>query len=158
MLRPHRFTMALKARATRSEFSSRVTVYEPVAQPPAVAALSTPLKRSRVTRSTSAATPSPVKPKYEEEDSDQADEDQQAGDDYDEQQDAEVKPKRARSSKPKVFVNSLDKPHPEPRKWKEQLVVLENQRKSVRQHRGQCTSRQCLKSFADRGSRRHDGL
>lgn len=82
-------------------------------------------KRTRVTRSSSAAASASSSPvKYQEPSDDEKIEDN-------EQEDIKSPQKRARLSKPKVFVNKLDKPHPEPRKWKEQLVVLENQRKSV---------------------------
>lgn len=102
-----------------SELDSRVTIYEPPAAP------STPLKRARITRSLTAGS-SPIVKSLKEEDSDSAE------DAEEEEEELDVKPSPAKKpSKPKPFVNSLSKPHPAPKRWKEQLAVLQEQRKTV---------------------------
>ncbi|KAK4048714.1 alpha,alpha-trehalase nth1 [Microbotryomycetes sp. JL221] len=116
--------MAPAARVTRSQFNSRVTVYEPISHhtlstpstPPSAA-----ISPRRSTRSTPRATSSSIKDEDEE---------------FLELAD-EVKPrvKRRQSSasprKPKPHVEKLDKPHPEPKKWLQQYEVIEQQRKRI---------------------------
>lgn len=114
-------------RARKSDFSSRVTLYEPVSNDVPVAstsASSTPLKRTRVTRSTTASSPVVAKSLKEEESDFNAEE-------LEEEKPSKLAKKATTPRKPKAFVNSLDRPHPAPKRWKEQLAVLKEQRKSV---------------------------
>lgn len=111
-------------RASKSQFDARVTIYEPAAVD-APGSSSTPLKRARVTRSSTASSPV-VKSLKEDDDSDLS-----SAEEEEEVKPSKVAKKATTPRKPKAFQTKLDKPHPEPKRWKEQLAVLQEQRKRV---------------------------
>ncbi|KAM0792169.1 hypothetical protein ACM66B_004866 [Microbotryomycetes sp. NB124-2] len=110
--------MAPTVRVTRSQFSSRVTVYEASAS----SVPSTPPSAPRRTRSTPRLNGAAVK--YEDQDFVELD---------DFASDGAKKRKSSTPSprKPKVHVEKLDKPHPEPTKWRKQYEIIQEQRKRI---------------------------
>ncbi|KAK4053685.1 alpha,alpha-trehalase nth1 [Microbotryomycetes sp. JL201] len=110
--------MAPTVRVTRSQFSSRVTVYEASA-PSSVP--STPPSAPRRTRSTPRSAASDVK--YEEPD-------------FIELDDVASKTSRKRKPtpsprKPKPHIEKLDVPHPDPLKWREQYEMIQKMRENI---------------------------
>lgn len=109
-------------RTRRSEFNSRVTIYEPTAVASASAGNSTtPVKRTRVTRSTasSPAAGSSAAATTKEED-----------EEHDEKP-VKVAKKATTPRKPKPFQEKLDNAHPEPKRWREQYEAIRKQRETV---------------------------
>ncbi|ORY78466.1 DNA glycosylase [Leucosporidium creatinivorum] len=113
-------------RARRSEFNSRVTIYEPAAAgavdpASATSPSTTPLKRTRVTRSTasSPAAGSSTAATAKEEDEE------------DEKKPVKVAKKATTPRKPKPFQEKLDKAHPEPKRWREQYEAIRKQRETI---------------------------
>lgn len=113
---------SMAPRARRTEFSSRVTIYEPAADATAATTTSiTPVKRTRLTRSTassSAAGSSAAATTKEE-------------DEEDEEKPVKVAKKATTPRKPKPFQEKLEKAHPEPKRWRDQYEAIRKQRETV---------------------------
>lgn len=115
-------------RPRRSEFSSRVTLYEPAA-PAALTFPLTPAKRSRSSApaSTSKATikaelaSSPALPRTRSRQS-------SAITPADEDDKPKPSPKAPKPRKPTPFKVALDKAHPSPKHWEEVYGIIEKQR------------------------------
>lgn len=153
MTTPSKSSPSSSTRSRRSEFNSRVTIYESISTAQAststsIASTSTGNAKASTSKRIRSITPeieedleeeeeykpqltnsrkkskSPIKKSVKIEDELKEENIGEGGED--------VKPKKSPSPrKPKPFVNSLAKPHPEPAKWKIQYEMIKEARKSI---------------------------